>query len=103
MPPCRADNGFLPGVRRGAGGGSEARASSARREILMAYTPPVRYCGRCGAPLAPGATYCGHCGTPVLMQAAAPPAYSYPHAPSVAYPTARPYKLAPALIAGGLV
>ena len=63
------------------------------------------YCGRCGGPLAPGATYCGRCGTPVALQAAvAPrPAYHYPQALPRAYPGRRPYRLAPALIAGGLV
>ncbi len=70
----------------------------------MAYQALARYCGRCGAPLPPGATYCGRCGTPVLMEAAvAQPAYRYPYAPRATYPTARQYKLAPALIAGGLV
>jgi len=40
----------------------------------------------------------------VLMQAvAAQPAYHYPPAPRATYPTAGQYKLAPALIAGGLV
>lgn len=62
------------------------------------------YCGRCGAPIAPGATFCGRCGTPVAAQAAvAPrPMYQYPHA-RPAHPAARPDRLAPALIAGGLV
>lgn len=71
-----------------------------------------RFCGRCGAPLAPGAGFCGRCGTPVAAQAiaaAAPPVYAgpaafaYPVAPSVTYPTARQFKLAPAWIAGGLI
>lgn len=66
----------------------------------MAYQQATRYCGRCGAPLPPGATFCGRCGTPAGLQAAvAPPMYRYPAAPSAA----RPYRLAPALIAGGLV
>jgi zinc ribbon protein len=70
----------------------------------MAYQPPTRYCGRCGAPLPPGATYCGRCGTPVALQAvAAQPAYRYPSAPPPRYPTSGHYRLAPALIAGGLV
>jgi hypothetical protein len=70
----------------------------------MAYQQPTRYCGRCGAPLAPGATYCGRCGTPVALQAvAAQPTYRYPSAPAPRYPTAGHYRLAPALIAGGLV
>ena len=71
---------------------------------MIASQAPLRYCGRCGAPLPPNATFCGRCGTPVLMQAAATqPFYGYPLAPRAAYPTARQYKLAPALIAGGLV
>lgn len=66
---------------------------------MTAYQQPTRYCGRCGAPLAPGATYCGRCGTPVALNAvAAPPTYRYPSAQP-----ARPYRLAPALIAGGFV
>ncbi|HEV3102034.1 MAG TPA: zinc ribbon domain-containing protein, partial [Candidatus Dormibacteraeota bacterium] len=70
----------------------------------MATQAPVRYCGRCGAPLAPNATFCGRCGTPVMMQAvAAQPVYRYAPASRGAYPTAGQYKLGPALIAGGLV
>lgn len=62
------------------------------------------YCGRCGAPIPPGATFCGRCGTPVAPQAAVAsrPMYQYPQA-RPAHPAARPYRLAPALIAGGLV
>jgi len=67
----------------------------------MAAQPQLRYCGRCGAPLPPGATFCGRCGTPVATAAVAQPVYRY--APPPAYPTARQYKLAPAMIAGGLV
>lgn len=39
----------------------------------------ARFCGNCGAPLAPGATFCGRCGAPA---APAPtyPAYQYPRA-----------------------
>lgn len=70
----------------------------------MVYQQTSRYCGRCGAPLAPGATYCGRCGTPVPLQAVvAQPAYRYPSAPPPRYPTAGHYRLAPALIAGALV
>jgi hypothetical protein len=62
------------------------------------------YCGRCGAPLAPGARFCGRCGTPVLVQAAvAAPVYGYAPAPRAAYPTAAQGRLAAPLIAGGLV
>src|SRR2546428_7183148 len=67
----------------------------------MAAQPQLRYCGRCGAPLPPGATYCGRCGTPVATAAVAQPIYRY--APPPAHPTPRPYKLPPPLIAGGLV
>lgn len=67
----------------------------------MAYSQPSGYCGRCGAPLAPGAAYCGRCGTPVAAQvAAAVPPYNYPAAP---YTARGQFRLAPALIAGGLV
>src|SRR3989442_14681593 len=67
----------------------------------MAAQPQLRYCGRCGAPLPSGATFCGRCGTPAATAAVAQPVYRY--APPPAYPTARQYKLAPAMIAGGLV
>jgi zinc ribbon protein len=69
----------------------------------MAAGAPMSYCGRCGAPLAPGARFCGRCGTPVLQAAVATPVYRYAPAPHVAYPTAARAKLAPALIAGGLI
>ena len=70
----------------------------------MANTPAQRYCGRCGAPLPPGAGFCGRCGTPVAVQAAAAqPVYSYAPAPPAAYPRPGQGKLAPALVAGGLV
>jgi hypothetical protein len=63
----------------------------------------MAYCGRCGAPLAPGARFCGRCGTPVAMQAAvATPVYRYAPAPP-AYAAAPAVKLGPALIAGGMV
>ena len=68
---------------------------------MAVQTAPARFCGRCGAPLAPGAPYCGRCGTPVMQAAvAAPPMYRYP---PPAYPAARPSRLAPAMVAGGLV
>lgn len=75
----------------------------------------ARFCGRCGAPLAPGAAFCGRCGTPfsqvgaqvVAVPAAraypAPVPYSYPVAAAVTYPTVRQFKLAPAWIAVGLI
>lgn len=70
----------------------------------MAVAAPSAYCGRCGAPLAPGARFCGRCGTPVRLQAAvAPPVYRYAPLPHTAYPTAPRPKLRPALIAGGLI
>lgn len=70
----------------------------------MATAAPTLYCGRCGAPLAPGAPYCGRCGTPVLMPAvAAQPVYTYPQASRATHPATGQFKLAPALIAGGLV
>ena len=70
----------------------------------MAQAAPTLFCGRCGAPLSPGAGFCGRCGTPVLMPGvAAPPLYRYQPPPPPAGRPAGQYKLAPALIAGGLV
>lgn len=41
----------------------------------------ARFCGNCGAPLAPGATFCGRCGAPAAAPVAAVyPAYAYPRA-----------------------
>lgn len=74
--------------------------------MALQSPPSVRYCGRCGAPIANGATFCGRCGTPVALQAAvAPPPqyYYYPQAPPPPYPPQRQFKLAPVMIAGGLV
>ena len=69
----------------------------------MASPARAMYCGRCSAPLAPGATFCGRCGTPVALQAAAaPPLYRYPQAPPT-YRTPRPSRLGPVMIAVGLV
>lgn len=67
-----------------------------------------RFCGRCGAPLAPGAGFCGRCGTPVAasmpLAVAPPPVYRYaPPPPSRTRYGSGDGKLAPALIAGGLV
>ena len=68
----------------------------------MAVQP--RFCGRCGAQLAPGAPFCGRCGAPVVAQAlVAQPVYSYPVAPRAAYPTTGQFKLSQAAIAGGLL
>lgn len=70
----------------------------------MAAVAAGRYCGRCGAQLAPNAGFCGRCGTPVAAAVAyaAPPTYSYAPAPPASYP--RPQtKLGPVLIAGGLI
>lgn len=76
---------------------------------MLPSPPTVRYCGRCGAPLAPRAGFCGRCGTPVAAQAVAAPAsaarayYAYPQAPQVTYPAARQFKLSQIAIAGGLI
>jgi hypothetical protein len=69
----------------------------------MAVATAARFCGRCGAPLAPGARFCGRCGTPVLAAApAAPPLYRYAPAPPATYPRSQT-RLGPVLIAGGLI
>jgi hypothetical protein len=86
-------------MRRGALGRAQEQAEGGRHR-LMAYQQATRYCGRCGAPLAPGASYCGRCGTPVALTAiAAPPTYRYPAAPT---PARGAYRLPTALIAGGV-
>jgi hypothetical protein len=65
---------------------------------------PVRFCGRCGAQMAPGAPFCGRCGAPqVAMAVASAPAYSYPVAPSAPYPTRRQYRTSQVAIAGVLL
>jgi len=68
----------------------------------MAVGP--RFCGRCGAQLAPGAPFCGRCGMPVSAPAvAAPTVYSYPVAPRAPYPTAGRYRSSQVAIAGALL
>jgi len=67
-----------------------------------------RFCGRCGAPLVPGAGFCGKCGTPVAssmpLAVAPPPVYRYaPPPPSRTRYRTGDGTFAPALIAGGLV
>ena len=70
----------------------------------MAVAVPTRFCGRCGAMLAPGATFCGRCGAPAAAQAAvAQPVYRYPAPPPGYAPARGTSKLAPALIAGGVL
>src|SRR4051794_12238131 len=108
MPPHRAYDAVLPQLRRCPRGGLQARPAARAGEDLM-VTAVARFCGRCGAPLAPGAGFCGRCGTPVLAQQVyappppgPPPAYQYARAPRAQYGTGQG-KLAPALIAGGLV
>jgi zinc-ribbon domain len=64
----------------------------------------VRFCGRCGAPVAPGATFCGRCGAPVgLVAAAVAPGYRYPVAPAPVYRTARRWRSSQVAVAGGLL
>ena len=64
----------------------------------------AQFCGRCGAPLTPGAAFCGVCRTPVAVTAAAvyaqPYVYPYaqPQAPRIG--GARTTQIA---VAGGLV
>ncbi|MEO8743933.1 MAG: zinc ribbon domain-containing protein [Candidatus Dormiibacterota bacterium] len=64
----------------------------------------VRFCGRCGAQLAPGAAFCGRCGTPQGAQAVAATAvYSYPVAHRATYPTVGQFKLSQGAVAGGML
>lgn len=59
----------------------------------------LRFCGRCGAQVAPGAPFCGRCGAPVPAQVASQAVYSYP----ASYPAAGRFKLSQVMIAGGLL
>ncbi len=64
----------------------------------------IRFCGRCGAQVAPGAAFCGRCGTPQIAQAVvAVPVYSYPIAHPPTYPTRRQFRLSQIAVAGGLL
>jgi hypothetical protein len=71
----------------------------------MAVATAARFCGRCGAQLAPGATFCGRCGAPAgaPVVAAAQPVYSYPAAPRVVYQTRRQTTMSQVAIAVGLL
>lgn len=67
------------------------------------------YCGRCGAPLPPGAGYCGRCGATQLAAAvSAPPAaptaaYGYRVAQPGAFPGAGRAKVPQVMVIGGLL
>ena len=64
----------------------------------------MRFCGRCGAQVAPGATFCGRCGAPQVAQAvAAAPVYRYPVAPPTQYRPPGRYRTSQVAIAGGLL
>jgi hypothetical protein len=64
----------------------------------------IRFCGRCGAPVAPGAPFCGRCGAPQVVQtAAAAPAYRYPVAPPPPHQPGGRYRTSQVAIAGGLL
>jgi hypothetical protein len=63
----------------------------------------LRFCGRCGAQVAPGAPFCGRCGAPAPAQVAPRAVYSYQAAAPAAYPTAGRFKLSQVMIAGGLL
>jgi len=63
----------------------------------------LRFCGRCGAQVAPGAPFCGRCGAPVPTQALPHAVYSYPAATPATYPTAGRFSLSQVMVAGGLL
>ena len=64
----------------------------------------VRFCGRCGAQVAPGAAFCGRCGAPQVAQAvAAAPVYNYQLVARPTYPAARRFGTSQVAIAGGLL
>lgn len=64
----------------------------------------IRFCGGCGAQLAPGAAFCGRCGTPQVAHAVAPaPVYNYAMAHRATYPSTGQFKLSQVAVAGGLL
>ncbi len=77
----------------------------------------TRFCGRCGAPLLPGAVFCGRCGAPQLAAvggsnvaaavaappATAPAAYGYRIAQPGAFPGAGRAKVPQVMVIGGLL
>ena len=68
----------------------------------MAAQP--RFCGHCGAPVAPSAPYCGHCGAPQYpAQAAAAAPYQYAYAPARPQSTLRRYSGTQIAVAVGLL
>jgi hypothetical protein len=74
----------------------------------MAVQP--RFCGRCGAPLLPGAVFCGRCGAPqqaataiAAPPAAGPAAYGYRIAQPGAFPTAGRAKVSQTMVVVGLL
>src|SRR6266581_7992430 len=80
MPSHRADHAVLPALRRRPRGRTQVNTYQEGRELMAA-----EFCGRCGAPLAPGAAFCGFCRTPVApVSVASYQQYAYP------YPYAQP-------------
>jgi hypothetical protein len=64
----------------------------------------MRFCGRCGAPVAPGAPFCGRCGASQVAQAvAAAPLYRYPASPPAPYRPAGRFRTSQVAVAGGLL
>jgi zinc-ribbon domain len=68
-----------------------------------------RFCGRCGAPLLPGAVFCGSCGAPQGAPAlsaspvAPPAAYGYRLAQPGSFPAAGRVKVPQVMVVGGLL
>ena len=70
----------------------------------MTAVASARFCGRCGAQIAPGQPFCGRCGAPAGVAVAPQPVYSYPAAPArVVYPTRARYTASQVTIAGVLI
>lgn len=60
-PPSQA---AAPRATHAPGYGAATQASSAAPQRTGSNTP-VRFCGACGARVAPGEVFCGQCGTPL--------------------------------------
>ena len=66
-PGTRAPNTPMPPLERTTGMPNAPRSTADARPQYSTAAPSstARYCGTCGARIAPGEAFCGQCGTPV--------------------------------------
>lgn len=70
VPGSRVPNTPMPPLERTTGmpnqtGAPRSTADARPRYTTASPTSTSRYCGTCGARIAPGEAFCGQCGTPV--------------------------------------